>query len=76
MMTDPVLFQATMTYAAVHMNLLQGRNKQSTALLKKNKTMNMINERFKSMETAIGNSTIGAVAMLAAAEVSLTEVNA
>ena len=75
MMPDPVLFQATMTYAAVHWNLLQGRDKQGMTLVKKNKTMNMINERFKSIETAMGNSTIGAIAMLAAAEVSLPQIS-
>ena len=72
---DSVMFQATMTYAAAHMNLVHGRQNQRGMLVKKNQTMRMIKERFKNVETAMGNSTIGAIAMLAAAEVNPRSVD-
>ena len=72
-MCDPLLFQATINFAAAHIDILQGIQHQckgTQALQMKAKTIKMINEQLNSSDTAVSNSSIGAVAMLAAAEVS------
>lgn len=70
-MNDAVLFQATTNYAAVHLELLHGVQDQTKALVKKTRTIRMIKEQLRSSENTLSNSNIGAVAMLAAAEVSV-----
>lgn len=68
-MTDPVLFRATTSFAAVHLDLLQGRRNQTMTLMKKAETISMINTKLRCPGDSTANSTIGAVAMLAAMEV-------
>ena len=69
-MTDPVLFQATTTYAAAHLDMLHGRQNQARTLVRKVQTISMINEQLQCDKTALSNSNIGAIAMLASLEVS------
>lgn len=68
-MTDPVLFQATANFAAVHLDILQGRPNQPSTLRLKTETINMINLKLRSAQEATNDSTIGAVALLAGMEV-------
>ena len=70
-MTDPVLFQATTTYAAAHLDMLHRRQNQTRTLFRMVQTLSMINEQPQCDETALSNPNIGAVAMLASLEVSL-----
>ena len=69
---DPVLFQATTSFAAVHLDILEGHQSRPRALAQKCETIDMVNRRLQSPEDAITDSTIGAVAMLAAMEVKAT----
>lgn len=68
-MTDPLLFQATTNYAAVHLDLLQGRFNHPKTLMKKAETISMINRKIQCPEEATTNSLIGSIAMMAAMEV-------
>ena len=70
-MTDPLLFQATTSFAAVHLDVLEGHQNQPKTLSKKCQTINMVNSKLQSRQEAITDSTIAAVAMLAAMEVSI-----
>lgn len=71
-MTDPVLFQAVTDFAAVQLEIHDNRPNQHRALLRKAKTMAMINERLQSPSEATSDATIGAVALLAAMEVRIS----
>ena len=66
--TDPVLFLATLTMAASHLDVVHGRRKNPRTLAQKGEIIHLINLRLKSTET-VSDSTIGAVLMLASAEV-------
>lgn len=67
-MSDRVFFQATTTYAAVHLDMLHQSQNQTKTLTNKAQTISMIKERLRSTEDALSNSTIGAISMLAAVE--------
>ena len=71
-MTDPVLFLATLNFAAVHLDLLRGTQSNHKTLVHKGETIRRINDRLQSSTETISNTTIGAVAMLAAMEVCST----
>lgn len=66
---DPVLFQATINFAAVHLDNLYGQPNHVAAVTRKTLTMRMINEQLNT-EATISNSTIGAVGMLVGMAVS------
>lgn len=70
-MTDPVLFLATLNFAAVHLDLLRGTQNNHKTLIHKGETIRRINARLQSSTETVSNTTIGAVAMLAAMEVML-----
>lgn len=70
-MSDAVFFQATTTYAAVHLDMLHRSQNQTKTLTNKAQAIRMIKERLRSNENALSNSTIGAISMLAALEVSV-----
>lgn len=67
---NPVLFLATTYYAAAHLDMVHGRQFQAKTLTKKAQTISMINKQLSCSKSALRNSTIGAIAMLAAADVS------
>ena len=69
-MTDPILFQASTSFAAVHLDLITKHKSQPKTLLDKSKTIYMVNLRLQCPDQATADSTIGAVAILAAMEVS------
>ena len=69
-LTDPVLFLATLNFAAVHLDILYGRYSSPITLFHKGETIRQINARLQDPSKALTNTTIGAVAMLAAMEVS------
>ena len=71
-MADPVLFLATLSFAAVHLDVLRGQDISPGTLFYKGETIRMINQRLASPTHTLTNTTIGAVAMLAAVEVSQT----
>ena len=66
--TDPVLFLATLTMAASHLDIVHGRRKNPRTLAQKGEIIRLINLRLNSAEI-VSDSTIGAVLMLASAEV-------
>ena len=66
--TDPVLFLATLTMAASHLDAVHGRRKNPRTLAQKGEVIRLINLRLNSGET-VSDTTIGAVLMLASAEV-------
>ena len=66
--TDPVLFLATLTMAASNLDVVHGRPKNPKTLAQKGEVIRLINRRLNSAET-VSDSTIGAVLMLASAEV-------
>ena len=68
-MTDPVLFLATLNFAAVHLDVMHGRRNSPRTLVQKGETMHLINLRLNSAKIA-SDTTIAAVLMLAAVEVS------
>ena len=68
-MTDPVLFQLTMTLSAIHMIMRQGAQDQQYIILQKMTSIKLINERIDSQDDPTDNSIIGAIAMMAAIEV-------
>ena len=65
---DPLLFLATINFAAAHLDFLHGRSTSSRTIAQKVETIRLINLRLP--ESNLSDSTIGAVAMLAAMEVS------
>ena len=67
---DETLFLATLNFASVHLDILARRPISSRALAYKSDVIKTVNNRLASSEEALSNSTIGAVAMLAAVEVS------
>ena len=69
MMNDALLFEATATAMAAHLDVLHGRKEHPETIIRKARTIKMINERLKHKETTSNDSTIGAVEMLAGAEV-------
>lgn len=66
---DPLLFLATTNYAAAHLDIMYGRQNNLRTLAQKAETIRLINLRLQDSAETLSNSTIGAVAMLAAAEV-------
>lgn len=68
-MTDPILFIATLSFAAVHLDILRGKYNSPHTLTHKIETIRLINFRLQNSTEALSNETIGSVAMLAAMEV-------
>lgn len=66
---DPLLFLATVNFAAAHLDFIHGRPTSSRTIAQKVETIRLINSRLPDSNKALSNSTIGAVAMLAAMEV-------
>jgi hypothetical protein len=75
--TDAAMMQSTIAMGAIHRLLLEGKPvpvilswQGSDYLLQKTKAAQMINENLNHTKDAVSDVTIGAVAMLAACEVS------
>ena len=68
-MTDPVLFLATLNFAAAHLDILRGRWNNPGTLNRKIQTTRLVNARLQNDAEALSNETIGSVAILAATEV-------
>lgn len=68
-MTDPVIFLATLNFAAVHLDILQGQYTSPKTLMNKGETIRLINAKLQSSTEALTDTTIGAVVMLAGMEV-------
>ncbi len=68
-MADPILFIATLNFAAVHLDILRGRYNSPHTLTHKIETIRLINVRLQNSTEALSNETIGSVAMLVAMEV-------
>ncbi|KAL6716056.1 hypothetical protein ACLMJK_007018 [Lecanora helva] len=65
--SDPILFQATINYAAMHLDMCRGTENRVKSLGRKAQTIKMINEQL-SRGHDMNNSIIGAIAMMASAE--------
>ena len=68
-MQDPLLFLATVNFAAVHHDAILGNFNSQTTLVRKAEIIRLIKARLQSPTGAVTNTTIGAAAMLAASEV-------
>ena len=68
-MDDPLLFQATIHYAALHFALLRGMQEHAKIIAITTQTFRMINTKLQNMGSSLDESTIGATAVLTAAEV-------
>ena len=66
---DSTLFQATLNFAEVHLDILSGNYNSQRAIFHKGQSIRAINSKLGDSEHALSNETIGAVAMLAAIEV-------
>lgn len=72
-MQDATLFLATLSFATIHLDIVAKRSSTTTrALAYKAEVIKSVNERLGSSQSAVSNSTIGAVAMLTAIEASKT----
>lgn len=68
--TNPILLKTTISFAAVHLDMLHGRQDTSSTLAKKVEVINTIRAQLQRPSQAATNSTIAAIAMLACMEVS------
>lgn len=66
---DPLLFLATLTYTAAHLDVMYGRGSSPRTIAQQVETIRLINLRLQDSAEIVSNTTIGAVAMLAATEV-------
>lgn len=66
---DPLLFLATLNYAAAHLDFVDGRQSNPRTIAGKVETIRLINLRLQDSTEIVSNTTIGAVAMLVATEV-------
>ena len=69
---EPALFLATLSFAAVHIEALSGFSGSPTSLQtlrQKGEAIKCIDAKLRDSSEALSNGTIGAVSMLAAAEV-------
>lgn len=67
--TDPLLFLATLNYAAAHLDAVHGRQSNPRTIAQKGQIIRLINMRLQDSAETVSNTTIGAVAMFAAMEV-------
>ncbi|KAL2041304.1 hypothetical protein N7G274_005686 [Stereocaulon virgatum] len=65
---DPALFLATLSFAAVHLEVSSKNLTRARILSYKMETIKVVNMNLQSSEDALSDSTIGAVAMLTALE--------
>ena len=68
-LSDPVLFQASINFAAVHHDFLLRQQDQSSNLTRKTRTIDMVNSSLSRPDTAVADACLGAVCLLAAIEV-------
>lgn len=66
---DPLLFLATLNYAAAHLDILHGWQSNPRTIAQKGETIRLINLRLQYSAENVSNTVIGAVVMLAAVEV-------
>ena len=66
---DVAVFSATVTFAAVHLDIMSGRTENLSLISHKSETIKQINEKIQNPESALSDSSIGAVAMMAATEI-------
>ena len=67
---DSTLFLATLTFVEVHLGILSGNHRSQRTLIHKCDSIKAVNAMLRDREHALSNEAIGAVAMLAAIEVS------
>lgn len=68
-LADPLLFLATLNFAAAHIDIVHGRLSNPRTIAQKGETIRLINLRLQDSADIVSDTTIGAVAMLAAMEV-------
>lgn len=73
---DSTLFLATLTFAEVHLEIMSGNYKSRRTLLHKGDSIKAVNAKLGDRGHALSNEAIGAVAMLAAMEVSREDMPA
>lgn len=67
--SEPILLLSTVNFAALHLERRQGRSSSPQILADKLEIIRLVNARLECPDEAVSDETIGAVAMLAAAEV-------
>ena len=68
-LSDSLLFQASINFAAVHRDALLSHQDQSKSLMRKARTIDMVNSRLRRPDAAVADACLGAVCLLAAIEV-------
>jgi hypothetical protein len=68
-LASPVLSNAILACAAVHLNRLLGRVSGVEAVYYMGKSISLLNKALQSLDTAVYDPTIGAVGLLVATEV-------
>lgn len=66
---DPLLYRATLNFAAAHLDIMHGRQCSPRTMEQKGQIIELVKLRLQDPAEALSNPTIGAVAMLAAMEV-------
>lgn len=67
---DATLFLATLSFGAIHLDIIARRYTSIRTLAYKAEVIKSINARLQTSDEMVSNTTIGAVAMLTALEVS------
>ena len=71
-MRDPVILQAALSHAAVHIDVVNGREPSKLTVVLTKEAIRLINERLAAKPFVVDNELIGAVAMIAANSVSFS----
>ncbi|KAF6231673.1 hypothetical protein HO173_010205 [Letharia columbiana] len=66
---DPLLFLATLNFAAAHLDNIQGRPSSPRTIAQKIETIRLIYSRLQGSVDSVSATTIGAVALLPAMEI-------
>ncbi|KAF6226959.1 hypothetical protein HO133_008400 [Letharia lupina] len=69
---DPLLFLATLNFAAAHLDNIHGRPSSPRTIAQKIETVRLIYSRLQGSVDSVSATTIGAVALLAAMEIITT----
>jgi hypothetical protein len=73
-MKDPVVLQAALSHAAVHMDIVNQREPSKGAILHTKLAIRLINQRLESKPFVADNEFIEAVALIASNSVSVSSV--
>jgi hypothetical protein len=74
LMRDPVILQAALSHASVHIDITNGREPSKLAVMLTKEAIRLINERLSAKPLIVDNELIGAVALIACNSVSVYSI--